>query len=124
MLRALVYLPRCIDAEFATVSAGKMRDIWREMEFRLDVCHATNRSHVDTSYVGDMNTTVDRCTPVRFHVLTAATMKMTVFWGVAPCSLVEVYRRFIRATSDVGKLLPDYMAQQTRRKLSSFSSQG
>jgi hypothetical protein len=31
---------------------------------------------------------------VRFQVLTAANMKMTVFWDVAPCSLVEVYRRF------------------------------
>jgi hypothetical protein len=26
-----------------------------------------------------------------FEVLTAASMKMAVFWGVAPCSLVEVY---------------------------------
>jgi hypothetical protein len=31
---------------------------------------------------------------VRFQVLTAASMKMAVFWFVAPCSLVEVYRRF------------------------------
>jgi hypothetical protein len=31
---------------------------------------------------------------VRFQVLTAARMKMAVFWVVAPCSLVEVYRRF------------------------------
>jgi hypothetical protein len=28
---------------------------------------------------------------VRFQVLTAVTMKMAVFWVVAPCSLVEVY---------------------------------
>jgi hypothetical protein len=28
---------------------------------------------------------------VRFQVLTAASMKMTVFWDVAPCSLVDVY---------------------------------
>jgi hypothetical protein len=33
-------------------------------------------------------------THVRFQVLTAASMKMAVFWVVAPCSLVEVYRRF------------------------------
>jgi hypothetical protein len=32
---------------------------------------------------------------VRFQVLTAARMKMTVFWIVEPCSLVEVYRRFV-----------------------------
>jgi hypothetical protein len=28
---------------------------------------------------------------VRFQVLAAAIMKMTVFWNVAQCSLVEVY---------------------------------
>jgi hypothetical protein len=27
---------------------------------------------------------------VRFKVLTAMSMKMTVFWDVAPCSLLEV----------------------------------
>jgi hypothetical protein len=31
---------------------------------------------------------------VGFEVLTAASMKMAVFWVVAPCSLVEVYQRF------------------------------
>jgi hypothetical protein len=31
---------------------------------------------------------------VRFQVLTAASMKMTAFWNTAPCSLVEVDRRF------------------------------
>jgi hypothetical protein len=31
---------------------------------------------------------------VRFQVLTAASMKMVVFWVVAPCSLVNLYRRF------------------------------
>jgi hypothetical protein len=31
---------------------------------------------------------------VRFQGLTAPIMKMTVFWDVAPCSLVKVYRRF------------------------------
>jgi hypothetical protein len=30
---------------------------------------------------------------VRFQVRMAASMKMTVFWDVAPCSLVEMYRR-------------------------------
>jgi hypothetical protein len=29
---------------------------------------------------------------VRFQVLTAASMKMAVFWVVVPCSLVQVYR--------------------------------
>jgi hypothetical protein len=31
---------------------------------------------------------------LRFQVLTVTSMKMTVFWDVAPCDLVEVYRRF------------------------------
>jgi hypothetical protein len=31
---------------------------------------------------------------VKFQVLTVASMKMAVFWVVAPYSLVEVYRRF------------------------------
>jgi hypothetical protein len=31
---------------------------------------------------------------VRFQVLTAASMNMTVFWDVTPCSLVEIYQRF------------------------------
>jgi hypothetical protein len=33
-------------------------------------------------------------TKLRFQVLTAASMKMAVFRVVAPCSMVEVYRRF------------------------------
>jgi hypothetical protein len=31
---------------------------------------------------------------VRFQVLMVVSMQMAVFWVVAPCSLVEVYRRF------------------------------
>jgi hypothetical protein len=31
---------------------------------------------------------------VRFQVLAAASMKMALVWVFAPCSLVEVYRRF------------------------------
>jgi hypothetical protein len=29
-----------------------------------------------------------------FEVLTVVSMKMAVFWVVAPCSLIEVYQRF------------------------------
>jgi hypothetical protein len=35
-------------------------------------------------------------TSVRFEDLTALSMKIAVFWVVAPCSLVEVYQRFRR----------------------------
>jgi hypothetical protein len=31
---------------------------------------------------------------MRFQVLTAKRMKMTVFWVLAPCSLIEIDRRF------------------------------
>jgi hypothetical protein len=34
---------------------------------------------------------------VRFHVLTVTSMKLTAFWDIAPCSFVEVDRRFSRA---------------------------
>jgi hypothetical protein len=46
-------------------------------------------------------------------------MKMAVFWLVAPCNLVEVYRRFggtccCHLRGD-GKLIPDYVAQQPKK---------
>jgi hypothetical protein len=31
---------------------------------------------------------------VRFQVLTAASMKMTAFWDITPCSVVELDGRF------------------------------
>jgi hypothetical protein len=31
---------------------------------------------------------------VRFQVLKALSMKMTVFWDIAPCSLMEIAQRF------------------------------
>jgi hypothetical protein len=36
---------------------------------------------------------------VIFQVLTAASMKMTVFWGVVLCSLIEIVHRFRGAYS-------------------------
>jgi hypothetical protein len=63
---------------------------------------------------------------VTIAVLTATSMKMTVFWDVAPCRLVETYRRFrgaclIAFTDDggskhlwnVGQFLKDYKTQYT-----------
>jgi hypothetical protein len=38
---------------------------------------------------------------VRFQVLTATSTKMTVFWDVVQCSLVETYRRFGNAYSSI-----------------------
>jgi hypothetical protein len=82
-----------------------------------------------------------RLRSVRFQVLTAASMKMAVFWVVAPRRLVEVYRRFRGAcclhhqggtyrpdnggTSSTSKtsvnFQPDYTALQPRRQPSSYS---
>jgi hypothetical protein len=71
-----------------------------------------------------------RCDLVRFQSLTAASMKMSVLWNVAPCDLIEVHRRFrgawlpvIRPTRrhddggrrlswNLSKLLLDYTEQQ------------
>jgi hypothetical protein len=35
-----------------------------------------------------------KCSLVRYQILTAASVKISVFWDVAPCSLAEVYRCF------------------------------
>jgi hypothetical protein len=32
--------------------------------------------------------------PVRFHVLTAASIKFTVFWDILPYSKIDIDRRF------------------------------
>jgi hypothetical protein len=54
---------------------------------------------------------------------------VVVFWVVAPCTLVGVYRRFrdvccLHHRPDdrsVGKLLPDYTMQKPRRESPSYS---
>jgi hypothetical protein len=58
---------------------------------------------------------------VGFEVLTAVSMKIAVFWVVAPCSLVEVYQRLrgpwcLHHKGD----LPDYTVLQPRRQQSSY----
>jgi hypothetical protein len=71
-----------------------------------------------------------KCNFVKFQVLTAASMNMTVFWDVAPCNLIKDYRRFRDAYClhyrlddagrkylwNVGKLLPFFTAQHPRRQ--------
>jgi hypothetical protein len=54
-------------------------------------------------------------------------MKMAVFGVVAPCSLVQVYRRLTHRPDhggskdlrNLGKILPDYTVQHPRRQPSS-----
>jgi hypothetical protein len=58
-----------------------------------------------------------------FQVLTAASMKTTAFWDIAPCSLVEVARHQRSRPDDggsthlknIGQLLRDFTAQYPRR---------
>jgi hypothetical protein len=64
------------------------------------------------------NSRYDRPVPV---AQITCVVKMTVFYDVAPCSLVEVYRRFSKHPWNVGKLLPDYTVQHPRRQPSSYS---
>jgi hypothetical protein len=77
---------------------------------------------------------------LRFQFLTATSMKTAVFYVVALCSLVEVYRHFRGACClhhhvthcpdyggstnlwNIGKLLPDYTEQPPRRQPSCYIS--
>jgi hypothetical protein len=61
---------------------------------------------------------------VRSEVLTETSMQIAVFWVIALCSVVNVYRRFRGACClwNVGKLLPDYMAQHPRRQPSAVNT--
>jgi hypothetical protein len=66
--------------------------------------------------------TIERCVLLdeinaRLQVLTVVSMKMAVFWVVAPCRLVEVHRRFIATITDAGTTFETSITfyQSTRR---------
>jgi hypothetical protein len=65
-----------------------------------------------------INQTTTTLELVRLQVLTAASMKVTVFWDVAPCSLVEVACDS-KLLWKVGRLLWDYATQHPRKQSSS-----
>lgn len=55
---------------------------------------------------------------LRHEVLMMVTVKITGFWHVMPCSLVEVYQHFIKSIlRNVGRLLPRNMASHCRSLL-------
>jgi hypothetical protein len=63
------------------------------------------------------------CNQVTFQVFTVGSKKMTFFLVVAPWSLVEGDHPDYGVSKhlwNVGKLLPDYTAQQPRRQQSSY----
>jgi len=54
----------------------------------------------------------------RHEVLMMVTMKITGFWHVTPCSLVEVYQHFSGIFHrNIGRLRPDYTASHCRSPL-------
>jgi hypothetical protein len=59
---------------------------------------------------------------VIFQVLTVVLMKITAFWDIASCSLVEIDRRFRGAYClwKVGQFLPDYKTKHPKRQPSSY----
>jgi hypothetical protein len=56
----------------------------------LDQISSELWSHPQSAFFSERKITIH----VGSEVVTAVSTKMTVFWVVAPCSLVEVYRRF------------------------------
>jgi hypothetical protein len=57
--------------------------------------------------------------PVRYQVLMAAILKMTAFWDIAPCSLVEGDRQFRGCTASIIKAMMEY-APLKRRSISTI----
>jgi hypothetical protein len=57
---------------------------------------------------------------VRFQVLTAESIKMTVFWVVALCSLAEIYRCLTVFTASIIRTIAQ-IYQNKRRKVSEVS---
>jgi hypothetical protein len=51
-------------------------------------------SGMSSTCIGDVYIWCKSQARTGFEVLTAVSMKIAVFWVVAPCSLVEVYQRF------------------------------
>jgi hypothetical protein len=46
---------------------------------------------------------MNECRTVGFEFPSAVTMNTIVFWGVTPCSLVEVHRRFEERTASISE---------------------
>jgi hypothetical protein len=73
--------------------------------------------------LGKSPETARQCLQVRFQVLTAASVKMAVFWNVAPCRLVkltdvsETLMMEAASTSETPtEVQPNYTTQYPRRQ--------
>jgi hypothetical protein len=51
---------------------------------------------------------------MRFQVLMVTSMKMTVFWGVVSCSLVEIYQCFRDAASTFRAMSKPHAEKQAK----------
>jgi hypothetical protein len=79
-------------------------------------------SNLALSYVAFCSEEGINTNSMRFHVSTAANMKVAVFLDTAPCSHIETGRRFIDSYFLYHRC-PDFMAQHlTRRPPSSWHS--
>jgi hypothetical protein len=107
-----------------------MGDSYHGFEFMKERCKVTDIKAVITYRIMRKFIPIIILNQLRFQVLTAASMTITVTWDVGPCSLAEVYRRFRGACclhhqddDSVGNLLPDYTAQHPRRQSSTILNQ-
>jgi hypothetical protein len=50
---------------------------------------------------------------VRFHVLTATSVNMAVFWDVTACSLIHIDRRFRRAYYLIAQMMEAVSTSET-----------
>jgi hypothetical protein len=72
---------------------GRERTVWRQETSTEQKGRGYHKLQIKTIQVIEVSLQV-MFHSLRFQVLKGTRMKMTVFWDVAPCSLVEVYRRF------------------------------
>jgi hypothetical protein len=72
----------------------KVAIVTRPIEGLDDLRAECDTSFKDYATLRMCSVNVDPLLDERFQVLTATSMKMTSFWDTAPCSLVDVDRRF------------------------------
>lgn len=103
-----VFLLECLrgadcTSEFTTPGrskTGMSSSLWIDARPAMTQMHAdffqtfSLRIHIHVVLIVTKNISRKIFFLVRFEVLTAANMKMSVFCFVASCSVVEVYRRF------------------------------
>jgi hypothetical protein len=115
-----------------------LEELWKTNVCSILKCFIrTNSMQQSPSEVYNLSANQEIPHRVRFQVITAAITKMTVFWDVSPCSLVEVYlslrgSNYLHHRPDdggskhlwnvsIGLLLPGYTAHHSKTRSSSNS---